>query len=150
MKLTTVRFGEVEVQEEQLVHFPQGLPGFEGLRQFTWVNPGEQLPFSFLQSVEDGEIAFITVDPFLFYPEYSFELPDSVREELEIRQEGDIQIRAIITIRDSLESATINLQAPIIVNHNQKVAKQFILHDTAYKSKHALIRQQDGIASGEG
>ncbi|WP_010278708.1 flagellar assembly protein FliW [Paenibacillus senegalensis] len=150
MKISTARFGELEIQEEQMIHFPQGLPGFEELRKFTWVNTGEEMPFSFLQSVEDGSVAFITVDPFLFYPEYSFELSGSIKEDLKIERENDVQIKAIVTIRGSLESATINLQAPIVVNPGLRVAKQVILHDTVYKSRHALIRHQTGLSSREG
>lgn len=150
MKFNTARFGELEVPEEQLVYFPQGLPGFENLRQFTWINSSEELPFSFMQSVEDGNVTFITADPFLFYPEYSFALSDSVKEELQLESEGDVQIKAIITIRESLDSATINLQSPIVVNTRTRVAKQVILHETAYQSKHPLIRQQEDMTGREG
>ncbi|MGN7381502.1 flagellar assembly protein FliW [Paenibacillus sp. SAFN-117] len=148
MKLSTVRLGELEIQEDQLIYFKQGLPGFEHLRQFVILQPDEQIPFSYLQSVEDGNISFIIADPFMFYPEYSFELPESTREELEIEDEKVVQVAAIISVREQLESATINLQAPLVINTAQKLGKQVILHDSAYKPKHALIRNKDEMGEG--
>ncbi|WP_144934271.1 flagellar assembly protein FliW [Paenibacillus sp. 32O-W] len=148
MKLSTIRLGELEIEEDQLIYFRQGLPGFERLRQFVILQPDEQIPFSYLQSVEDGNISFIITDPFIFYPEYSFELPESIKEELEIKDEKVVQVAAIISVREQLESATINLQAPLVINTARKLGKQVILHDSAYKPKHALIRNKDEMGEG--
>lgn len=148
MILSTIRLGELEIEKDQQIYFKQGLPGFEHLHQFVILQPDEQIPFSYLQSVEDGNISFIITDPFMFYPEYSFKLPESARAELEIEDEKEILVAAIISVREQLESATINLQAPLVINTAQKLGKQVILHDSAYKPKHALIRNKDEMGEG--
>jgi flagellar assembly factor FliW len=148
MEITTVRFGEIEVQDTEIITFPQGLPGFERLQQFVIIKPNMELPFSFLQSVEDGEVAFIVVSPFVFYPSYEFDISEDAKQELAIMEEMDVLVWNIVSIRDNLEDATINLLAPIIINKRGLVGKQIILQGTDYMVKHKLISVQSAAAEG--
>ncbi|MEK3719072.1 flagellar assembly protein FliW [Paenibacillus sp. FSL H8-0034] len=148
MEVGTVRFGEIEVQDTEIISFPQGLPGFEQLKQFVIIKPNLELPFSFLQSVEDGEIAFIVVSPFIFYPDYEFEISEDTKRELAIMEETDVMVWNIISIRDSLEDATINLLAPIVLNNRDCLAKQLILQGTNYAIKHKLIAIHQSVVEG--
>lgn len=141
MKIRSALFGEITIEEDQLITFPQGLPGFEDLRRFILVHPDEQLPFSYLQSAEEEALSFILTDPYLFEPSYEFQLPDSAVSELEIESEQDVLVRAIVTIKDKVEDATMNLLAPVVFNVRRRLAKQVILHDTDYQTKHRLIPQ---------
>jgi flagellar assembly factor FliW len=148
MLIDTVRFGEIEIQDTEIIAFPDGIPGFEKLNQFIIIKPNEELPFSFLQSVEEGAVAFIISNPFVFYPEYEFEISEITKQELSIEAEEDVLVWNIISIRDDLENATINLLAPIIVNTKDQVGKQVVLQGTDYSVKHKLIVAQQ--AAGEG
>jgi flagellar assembly factor FliW len=140
VKLQTSLFDEIEVNEEQIIQFPQGLPGFENLNEFILLQPEEVAPFSIMQAVQDGSISFIVTDPFLFFKEYEFELPELVQEQLHISNNKDVAIWTIVTIPESLEEATMNLQAPLVINNNGRLGKQVILHDGPYKTKHRLFQ----------
>jgi flagellar assembly factor FliW len=142
MEISTVRFGDIDIQEIEIINFKQGIPGFEQLQQFVIIRPNLELPFSFLQSVDDGEVAFIVVSPFVFYPEYEFEISEETKQELAIKEETDVLVWNIVSIRESLEDATINLLAPIILNNRDRVGKQIILQGTNYAVKHKLISIQ--------
>lgn len=142
MQISTVRFGDIDIQETEIINFKQGIPGFEQLQQFVIIRPNLELPFSFLQSVDDGEVAFIVVSPFVFYPEYEFEISEETKQELAIKEETDVLVWNIVSIRESLEDATINLLAPIILNNRDSVGKQIILQGTNYAVKHKLISIQ--------
>ena len=148
--IQTLRFGEIEVKASDIVRFPEGLPGFEELISFVIVKPDPEIPFSFLQSVEDGERAFIIVSPFVFYPDYEFHITDEVERELGFESEQDVLVWNIVSIRESLEDATINLLAPVLLNAKKGLGKQVILHGTDYRVKHKLISEAVQTAPVEG
>ncbi|NHN33868.1 flagellar assembly protein FliW [Paenibacillus agricola] len=148
MEISTVRFGEIEIQDTEVITFSQGLPGFEQLQQYVIIKPNLELPFSFLQSVEDGEVAFIVVSPFVFYPAYEFDISEDAKQELAIKEETDVLVWNIVSIRDNLEDATINLLAPIIVNNKDLLGKQIILQGTNYTVKQKLISVQQPVVEG--
>lgn len=149
MKLQTTRFGEIEIDPDNIITFNQGLPGFNDQKQFVIIQLEEGSPFHFLQAIDEGDLSFIITDPFVFYQDYEFKIPKSAQESLKIKEKSDVAIWTIITILDSLETATINLLGPIILNMNEKLGKQIILHDSTYRTKHPLITQQQSETRGD-
>jgi len=143
MKVATLRFSEIEVKEQEIIHFPQGLPGFEALARFVIIKPDPELPFSFLQSIDDGDIAFILTDPFLFFQDYEFEIPEPIKQDLRIHEEKDVMVWTIVSIKESLTDATANLLAPVILNVREQLGKQVILQNTSYRTKHPLLTAEN-------
>lgn len=140
MKIETTRFGELDVRAEDILTFSDGLPGFEDEKEFVLLCPEDLEPLCFLQSVRSAHLAFIVTNPFLFFPDYEFELSDEVKERLEIREPGDVAVYVILTASDGLETTTANLLAPIVLNVRQMIGQQIILHRSPYRTKHSLIR----------
>ncbi|QHW32594.1 flagellar assembly protein FliW [Paenibacillus rhizovicinus] len=143
MKFETRRFGEIVIKEDQTYHFERGIPGFEHDRQFMFVTTEELEPFAHMQSLEDGELAFIVTDPFVFFPNYEFNLPESVMNELQISSEEHVSIRVIVSINGELEQATANLIAPIIMNTNKRLGKQVILTAASYSTRQRLYKSEE-------
>lgn len=139
MIIKTGRFGELEVSDNEIYTFPKGIPGFEEQMLFFIVSPEEDEPFSFLQSVADGDLVFVIADPFLFRSDYDIELPESALAELQIESADQLMLRSIITIREDLDKATINLVAPIVFNVDTKVGKQVVLATSSYTTRHPLF-----------
>lgn len=127
--------------DEQRYHFAQGIPGFEQIREFEFLDIGQELPMKLMRTVENEKISLFVASPFLFYPEYEWNLPDSVKQELGILSEADVEIWSVITIVDDPATATINLLAPIVLNVNKRLGKQLILHEQAYSARAPLNRQ---------
>jgi len=142
LNITTLRFGEIHVVEDRILTFTHGLPAFEELRKFAIIDEEENAPFSHLQSLENGDLAFILANPFLFCPDYEFQLPESAIQELDITSDQEVAVCAIVAVNDQLSDATINLLAPVVINTRTKQGKQVILHDTPYTTKHRLIPEQ--------
>jgi flagellar assembly factor FliW len=137
MKLQT-KFGEsIEINKSDILHFEQGLPGFETEKQFVLI-PMEGTPFSILQSVVTTELAFVTADPFVFFKEYDFELSTSDQEQLKVKKPEEVSVQVIVTVADQFEKSTANLQAPVIINKKQNIGKQLVLTDLEYKTRHLL------------
>ncbi|WP_003544001.1 flagellar assembly protein FliW [Desulfotomaculum nigrificans] len=118
--------------------FEQGLPGFTHLRYFIISSPFEDNPFYYLQSVEEAEICFLIVNPFALTQSYEFDLPDSVSESLEIKSPSDIVVFNIVNVRGDLASATVNLQAPLVINIVNHKGMQVVLNDPGLNLREPL------------
>ncbi|MFS0725884.1 flagellar assembly protein FliW [Paenibacillus sp. 1P07SE] len=139
MKVTTSKIGEVEIPEEATVCFPQGIPGFEELHTFAFLDIGEGVPFKLMQSLEDKDISFYVCDPFVFYQSYEWTLPASAQEELELESSSDLQVWSIVTVASELKHSTINLLAPVLINQSKRLGKQHILQEGNYTSRQPLM-----------
>jgi flagellar assembly factor FliW len=109
------------------IHFPQGIPGFQDLRDFVIVSQGEESPFFLMQSVEKSEVSFALVNPFEVYLNYDIDLPESTLESLEIKEDKDVIIYTMVTLRDPVQESTANLVAPIVVNRSTQRGVQTVL-----------------------
>lgn len=141
MKIQTKYHGEITIEETQIVHFENGLPGFFEENEFVILPLTEEQVYFILQSVNTPELAFVITNPFLFYKDYEFKLEDGVIEKLGIKQAEDVQIFNILTIQDPFEKTTINLQAPIVINIQNKRAKQVFLNHESYTTREPLFQK---------
>ena len=142
MKINTKYNGEMELKEEDILHFEKGIPGFPSQTKFVQVPLTEDGLFQVLQSVTDAEIGFIITDPFFYKKDYDFVLEDGVVESLEIQRTEEIKVSVIITPHEPFNESTANLQAPVIINKNNNKARQVILTNTTYLTKHPLFAEE--------
>ncbi|MCF6410150.1 flagellar assembly protein FliW [Pseudalkalibacillus salsuginis] len=150
MKINTKYFGEVEIEEKDIVAFDQGIPGFIDEKQFVILPFGdEDTALSILQAVKNSNLAFVITNPFLFFKDYEFNLPDNVTEQLEIKEEKEVAVFVILTVQDPFEKTTANLKAPIVLNIKNSSGKQIVLNDDQYQTRHTLFSQPHTAAKGE-
>ena len=88
-KVNTLRFGEIEVEEEKVVHFEDGIPAFEDEHEFLIIPYDDESPYVFLQSITTPDLAFLMTMPFVFFPEYEFELDDDSQNKLGIKTQEE-------------------------------------------------------------
>lgn len=129
MKIETKFLGEVAFKEEDIYTFPQGLPGFSDLQQFILIPIDADLPLVVLQSIDQTTISFIMAYPFAFEPNYAFDLSDEDKQTLHIEGNHEVLPYAIITMKETLQTSTMNLLAPVVLNITKKVGKQIVLQD---------------------
>ena len=65
MLVANTRFGDLEISEEQIIYFPKGIIGFEGLERYVLLNATDKV--SWLQSVDEPALAFPVVQAPLVY-----------------------------------------------------------------------------------
>ena len=128
MKINTNFFGEIEIDEKEIITFEKGMIGFEDIKRFALVGE-EDLFVEWLQSIEHST-SFAVMDPFMADSNYSFDIPDKIIEKLNIKDEKDILIRTVVIIPEDITKIRTNLQAPVIINTKEKKAIQIILDDT--------------------
>ncbi|OIQ58289.1 flagellar assembly factor FliW [Moorella thermoacetica] len=142
MQVMTSRFGTLEINPYDLLHFPQGIPAFEHLKEFFFYPIPENPAFTWLQAAADPEVAFLLVDPFLFFPGYAVDLPARLQEELVIKDPADALVYAVVTIPDGdIRRATANLVGPMIINPTARLGMQLILEGTKYTTRHQLFKE---------
>ena len=144
-KINTLRFGELEIEEQDVVRFADGIPAFEDEHEFVVLPYEEGTPYMFLQSMTTPELAFLMTDPFVFFPEYSFELDDENMEKLAINSMDDVLVCTLIAVpRSGVADMTTNLLAPVVINRHTMQARQIVLEKTQYTTKHRLFPEKKG------
>ena len=145
MKYETARFGSLEIQDQDILVFPDALYGFDQEKEFALLplDPTIESPMEWLQSLKSRELAFIVTDPFLFIPEYKMVLSDSEQTQLGIESIESVVVRVIVTIPKVHTEMTANLVAPIVINQKKSLAKQVVLTNAEYDTKHPLMSKKN-------
>ena len=137
------RFGDIEFEKADVIHFAQGMIGFKKLNKYVVVHTKEGSPYSWLQSVQEPKLAFLVSIPESFVSEYSPEISDDEAESLGLHPETPHLILVATTIpQGNPQLATANLAAPIIINLETRKAKQVILEDEAYTIRYPIFAGQ--------
>ncbi|MGM0499788.1 MAG: flagellar assembly protein FliW [Bacillota bacterium] len=142
-------FGKIEIEEDQIIYFKNGLPGFETAKEFVLLPFADDSPFIIMQSLSNQELAFITVEPGNLIADYEFEISDQREKELEIKSIEDILVLNIITLKDQLEAITANLSAPIIINLKEKLGGQIILDNHNFSVRYPIFAEQQAASSAQ-
>ncbi len=137
MKKINTRFGEVEYDPDNLLHFPAGLIGLPNLRHFVVMPNKKQGPLFWIQSVDDPDIAFVLTDPTNFFLEYQLTPEDSERQMLHLGKDDDCYILSVVTVPAD-QKITLNLAAPILFAPKSNRAIQVIIENSSYSSKTPL------------
>lgn len=127
MQLKTVNFGEIEINEEDVIIFPEGIPGFEDSKKYVLIgNESNEAVFFWLQSVDIPELCFVVTDPFMVYDGYGVDVEDEDVELLELTDPKKVLTLTIVVIPENNNEIRVNLKAPILINMEKKLGKQII------------------------
>lgn len=137
MKIETDRFGRLEVEEEEIYHFPQGMIGMMRENRFVFLQQMDQTPFIWLQSVKSPELAFVVTDPWLFTDDYSFNI--GTRENYLLQLQEDTNPHTLVTVNlTSLEEISLNLRGPLVFNRLKKLGIQMVLEEDVYPLRYSI------------
>lgn len=140
MDIQTARFGNISVQDDKMILFPKGILGFSQNKRFVLFPHTEGSPFYWLQSADDGSVAFVVMDPQLIKPDYSVDIEETLLKELQAGASADLEVMCIVTIpHDRPDKMTINLLGPIIINVNRRCAVQIICREEKYSHRHPVL-----------
>ncbi len=142
MIIQTSRFGQLEVDEQRLISFESGMLGFPNYTRYALVQTGEDSGFYWLQSVDCAELAFVVTDPRLFVPDYR--APIKAEDLARLGLEGVEGAQVFIIVNKVDEMLTGNLQGPLVVNVETRAARQLVLSDRRYSTRHPLMKVPSG------
>jgi flagellar assembly factor FliW len=112
--IDSTRFGTLEISDDAVVEFPNGLIGLGGTR-YTLLAREESAPFIWLHSIDDPSLALPVTNPGLFFPEYEVEISDSEVQRIGIQDPADAQVFVTVRAAEAIEDFRANLRAPLLV-----------------------------------
>jgi flagellar assembly factor FliW len=137
MKKIQSRFGEIEYDPENTLLFPEGLIGFENLRNFVVMPNEKKGPLFWIQSVEDPQVAFVLTDPTGFYFDYRVVPDGRERQKLGIDEDDQCLVVSVVSVPPD-RKITLNLAAPILFAPKTNRALQVILEGTNFSPQTPL------------
>jgi flagellar assembly factor FliW len=143
MDVKTKNGNIVSVDDNHIFNFPEGLFGFELYHNYA-IYESEYSPFMWMQSLEDSNLAFLIVDPFLICKDYELDVDDKSLNKIQINSPADVFVMAIVTIPQAGGAVTANLQGPIIINKNNKQCLQAILNTNKWTTKYDIMKALKG------
>lgn len=138
MKIATRDFGEISIEEKDIMTFVQPIFGFEALTRYViLLDDTLDGEFLWLQSVENPDVCFVLASAAQLVPGYQPTCPQEVKKAL---GEGVYETRLVLVVADDFRCSTVNLKSPIYMNLTTKQALQTILEDS-YPIRYPLFLQ---------
>ncbi len=143
MKIQTKFLGEVEINEDSILKFPEGLLGFESSKRFALLDIPQNEVFKVMQDIDRDYVSFVVADPWYFVCDYEIDIPDEELLKIDISKKEDLAVINIVTLSDDTQKSTINLLAPVVMNISLRKGRQFVLNEVKYSVKHKLYSEDE-------
>ena len=124
MKINTKVFGEIEIADDKIIHFPSGIIGFPDLTDFALVHDEEKGigAIHWLQSIQEPAFAMPVMDPLLVRPNYNPQVDDELLKPIGELVPDELLVLVTVTVPADLTKMSVNLRGPIIINAAEKKA----------------------------
>ena len=112
--IESTRFGSLDISDEAVIEFPNGLIGLGGTR-YALIAREESAPFLWLHSIDDPSLAIPVTNPWNFFAEFAVEISDSEAARIGITDPSDAEVLVTVRAGESLDDFKANLRAPILL-----------------------------------
>ena len=124
MKLKNKQFGEIDFEPESIIKFDEGILGFEEYKDYLLISEKEGF-FYWLTAIDQPEIIF---------PLFSIKLLEEGYFD-----EGDLEPYGIVKLDKDPQNISINLKAPVFINHKEKIGHQTLIDNEEYTVDYPLF-----------
>lgn len=154
MKAMTKYFGEIDIDDEKVLDFPNGIIGFENLHKFAIIydiDRGKEANISYLQSMEEPLLVLPVINPLVVLKEYNPIVEDALLEPLDMPKEDELLVLLAMTVPSDLTKMTVNMKAPFVINTRSKKGGQIIVENSDYQIRFPIydILQSNKEKAGE-
>jgi flagellar assembly factor FliW len=123
-------FGEIEVEDEKIITFPEGVYAFEDTRHYALISPlGDDVYPMWLQCVDAADPCFVVFDPSKIDPSYSVALGSEERKLLKADENTEMLALVFATVPENFRNTTVNMKSPVLINTQANIGAQVILSD---------------------
>lgn len=147
MMIDTSRFGQLEVDAERLIEFPEGVLGFPDQHEYALIQTGQNSGFYWLQALSCPDLAFVVCDPRLFVADYQVPAKLEELKTIGLEHAEEAQVFVIVNKVDGL--LTGNFQGPLVINVENRRGRQLVLSDKRFSTRHPLMRLPEAGAMGQ-
>lgn len=142
MIVQTDYLGEVEVDEEEIYTFEEGVYGFPDSKRYVFIGAiTAEFPFLWMQSLDESHARFVVTNPFAFKESYDFLLSKNTLEELAVGGSEDLVFYTTVVIPEDVQKTTTNLKSPIVLNVSNHKGRQVILSEE-YPYKYPIFERE--------
>ena len=141
MKIETRIFGEIEIDDSKIIRFPGGIIGFPEMTDFALIHDeekGKDAPIRWLQSLQETQFAMPVMDPLIVSRDYNPEVEDELLNPIQIENPEEVLVLVTVSVPRDITKMSVNLQAPIIINAENKKAAQVIVDTEIYPVKYYI------------
>lgn len=142
MTIKTKDYGILEINDEDVITFPEGVYAFEKSKKFVILNTGSSAGLIQLQSAENEDPRFIILDPYSFIEDYNPVLPGETLKTLKVSSAEELSFFVIAVIPHDVRNSTVNLKSPIVINFREKLGAQVILENSEYPVRFRLFENE--------
>lgn len=149
MEIQTKYFGTIEYDVKDVLHFEDGLFGFETENLFLLLPFAEsEATLLCLQSTKTPSLAFVVMNPFSLDPNYAPILPENELKAMGVSRSQDLCFYVLCVVRNPVSKSTVNLKCPVVINDETQEAAQVILDMPEYTMRHSLSEFRSREAEG--
>ncbi|MBQ8166063.1 MAG: flagellar assembly protein FliW [Lachnospiraceae bacterium] len=138
MVAETKFFGTIDIEDDKIINFPNGIIGFENLKNFALIYDSEReerSKISWLQSMEEPLMVLPVINPLDLMDAYTPTIEDELMKNIGDPADADLLIFVTLSIPSDIEKMTANLKAPFIINTVERKAMQVIVENSEYPVK---------------
>ena len=138
MKINTKVFGEIDIEEDKIINFVNGIIGFPDLKRFTLIyndEKGVNAGIRWLQSIEEPAFSIPVMDPLAVMDNYNPVVDDELLKALGDLRDDNMFVLVAATIPKDITKMSVNLQGPFIINTDERKACQVIVENEDYPVK---------------
>ncbi|MCR4791533.1 MAG: flagellar assembly protein FliW [Lachnospiraceae bacterium] len=135
MLIKTRIFGEVEIDDEKIITFEDGIIGFPELKRFALMHDeekGSDAGIRYFQSIEEPGFAMPVMSPFMVCETYNPQVNDELLSSLGDFKDEDLLVLVTVTVPTDLTKMTVNLQGPLVINPDARKGAQIIVEGNDY------------------
>ena len=141
MLIKTRCFGEIDLAEDKIITFDNGILGFEDYKRYTILfnnEDGKEQTISWLQSVDEETLAIPVINPLLVKEDYDPTVEDEWLQSLGELNDENLLVLLTMTIPADIEKMTANLKAPFIINCDTRKGCQIIVENKDYEVRYKV------------
>ena len=152
MFIKTKIFGDVEISDDKILTFEDGIIGFPELKHFTPIHDeekGKDAGIRYFQSIEEPAFAMPVMNPLMVCEDYNPQVSEEFLSSLGNISDENIVVLVTVTVPTDLTKMTVNLQGPIIINSDEKKGAQIIVEGNDYPVKFPIYEILKSRKEGE-
>ena len=139
MKVNTSHFGEMDVQDDQVLTATAPIPGFPDSKQYFFIERDNIKPFKWLQSADDDSLTFVVVETATFFHDYEPKFGAFDLKEIGLSNNEGLVVLAIVVLPEDLTKMTANLRGPIILNPKDRLFKQVFIETDRWTVRESIV-----------
>ncbi|NLL00211.1 MAG: flagellar assembly protein FliW [Clostridiales bacterium] len=153
MLVKTKHFGEIDLDEDKIITFNEGILGFADYKRYAIIydnESGERPDITWLQNIDEPALAIPVVSPFLIKPDFNPTVEDELLASLGEITPENLVVLVSVTVPSDVSKISANLRAPFVINADQKKGCQVIVDDADYEVKYYFYEQLQAIKAEKG